>query len=88
MPDHDDCFTGGRGMAGWGQLGVASLGFLGAGRGAARGLLGMSKGLTGGAFRCLLGVAILVFLQVEASDANQVLCVNVMNRIFQPFHYF
>ena len=60
-------------MPGWGQLGVASLGFLG---GVGRGLLGMTKGLTaGGAVRCCLGVAILIFLEVEASEANQVLYI-------------
>ena len=69
-------------MAGWGQLGVASLGFLGGVGGVGRGLLGMTKGLTGGAVRCWLGVAILVVLQVEASEANQVLFIQCHEQHF------
>ena len=63
-------------MAGLGQRGLAGLGFLGGaaggGGGVVRGLLAMSRGLPGGAVRCWLGVAILIFMQVDALEANQV----------------
>ena len=70
-------------MAGWGQLGVGgdALGFLGAG-GAGKGLLGMSRGLTGGAVRCWVGVAVLIFLQVDALEANQVLYISYHKQHF------
>ena len=71
-------------MAGWGQLGVGggAIGYLGAGRG----LLGMSKGLTtGGAVRCWLGVAIFIFLRVDALEANQVLNISYYKQHSQSF---
>ena len=76
MLEHNDYCAGDRGMAGLGQRGLAGLGFLGGagggGGGAVRGLLAMSRGLPGGAVRCWLGVAILIFMQVDALEANQV----------------
>ena len=76
MLDHNKHCAGDRGMAGLGQQGLAGLGFLGGaaggGGGAVRGLLAMSRGLPGGAVRCWLGVAILIFIQVDALEANQV----------------
>lgn len=79
MLDHNKHCAGDRGMAGLGQRGLEAgggLGFLGGaaggGGGAVSGLLAMSRGLPGGAVRCWLGVAILIFIQVDALEANQV----------------
>ena len=79
MLDDNDYCAGDRGMAGLGQRGLEAgggLGFLGGaaggGGGAVRGLLAMSRGLPGGAVTCWLGVAILIFIQVDALEANQV----------------
>ena len=53
-------------MAGLGQR------FLESGGGLTRRLLAMSRRLPGGAVRCWLGVALLIFIQVDALEANQV----------------
>ena len=54
-------------MAGFAQLGVGG-GVLHGVTGASRALLGM----TGAPVRCWIGVAVLVFLQADALEANQV----------------
>ena len=54
-------------MAGFAQLGVGG-GVLHGLAGASRALLGM----TGAPVRCWIGVAVLVFLQADALEANQV----------------